>query len=157
MKKSEKHRKLAEDFLTSRGYSISDLTPQQQKIVEGYVRAGRGLKYSVTLIVISALLLASVTFYGFRKLYGSISFVNSKDIIFYAVVAESYDRVIEPRQVQQLTHQVTELATVNGVRFATTLFLVFIIVTAVVQNRDKRKMIDAFLPKTNDTDDMENG
>ncbi len=160
MKRSEKHKKRVDDFLAKNGSSPSNLTSRQQDIIDSYVKSRRSTKYGIIMIVVLVLALAMTTFYGFRKLYKSTGFVNSKEIIFYAVVTETDDRILDPREVRDLSNQIIELSAINGVRLATTIFLFGIIITAVVQDREKRKIIDAFLPKTfdegNDDEDVEN-
>jgi len=153
MKKSEKRKKLTEDFLAARGYRLTSLTSRQQQIVETCAGGERSTTYSIIMIAVLVILLVIYSLKDIRELYQSISFVNSKEIIFYAVITESDDRLIEPQQVKQFTTRIIELATISGARVATTFFLLAIIITAIVQNRERQKVIDAFLPKIEDSQD----
>ncbi|MFI4912020.1 MAG: hypothetical protein ACIAQZ_10180 [Sedimentisphaeraceae bacterium JB056] len=147
MTKEEKKKINAERYLAQRGYSYDELNHEQKLIMNNFVRGKGMLLYSLIMILLSFLALAFTTYKGFEIVEKNTRFINAKDVIFYAVVAEDYERIIEPLQVRSIAEKVIETSLTNGVRLGTTFFLIAIMITAIIQQRDKRKTIEAFFPQ----------
>lgn len=138
-------------YLTERGYDASSLTEKQQELIYTYLRSSQSSRLGIIAITLMLLMLAATTFYGFKNTREMTAFINDKNVIFYAMVTEGDDRIVEPKQVKQLADKIAEMGTINGARLATTGFLLSLVLTAIFQNRDRRKVLAAFLPQDNTT------
>src|SRR5690554_4334496 len=105
MTKKDKQKAQVEKFLMSRGYTFEQLTEKQRNIVSNFLRSRRGMWFGISMIAFSAILLGLTTFYGVYSVNKGTEFIKSNDIIFYAVVAERYDRIIEPAQAEKMASQ----------------------------------------------------
>jgi len=140
MKRKDKQIDNAKKYLLQRGYDYDKLTFEQKRVVMGFVNSKTNARMGVILISFAFLLTCFAAYTGFRAVGGGMHFLNSKDIIFYAVVAEEYERFVEPRQVQQLADKMIET-------------LLAAVLAAVVQQREKSRVIEAFFPEKEAEDD----
>jgi hypothetical protein len=153
MKRKDKQIDNAKKYLLQRGYDYDRLTFEQKRVVMGFVNSKTNARMGVILISFAFLLTCFAAYTGFRAVGGGMHFLNSKDIIFYAVVAEEYERFVEPRQVQQLADKMIETSQTNGIRLGIAFFLLAAVLAAVVQQREKSRVIEAFFPEKEAEDD----
>jgi hypothetical protein len=150
MRKKTKQHEQAQKYLASRGYDYERLSKEQQDVLSNFLRGKWMLNFSLFLFALSFVVLAYSTYKGYGRI--DTRFVNSSDVIFYAIIAEDYEQIIEPNQARKIADNIVENSKVNGVRMGTAFFLAAVMITAIVQYRDKRKTIEAFFPDKRDTE-----
>ena len=153
MKSKDKHTASAKHYLAKRGYSFDTLTCEQKKVVAGLVRSKRNTTIGIIAISFAFLATAIVAYMGHKSVDYGTRFINSPDVIFYAVVAENYEQFIEPKQLSSSAQRVLDTAHINGIRLGIAFFLFLSITTAIMQQREKNKFFDAFFPDKESLDE----
>ncbi len=146
MKSKDIQAALAKQYLAKRGYNYDLLSGEQKKIVIGLVRSKRNTIIGIVAISFAFIVTAIASYMGHKAVDNDTSFISSPNVIFYAVVAEDYEQFIEPRQVRSAARKIIETAHINGIRIGIAFFLFLSIMTAIMQQREKNKLFEAFFP-----------
>ena len=146
MKSKDKQAAFAKHYLAKRGYDYDALTFEQQRIVAGLVRSKRNAIIGIIAISFAFIVTVIASYTGHKSVDNGTRFLSSPDVIFYAIVAEDYEQFIEPKQVSSLAQRLLETAHINGIRLGIAFFLFLSIMTAIMQQREKSKLFDAFFP-----------